>query len=66
MHKALRLGYYSQSDFIVQENGEIVYLETNILPGMTPTSLLAQEAKVSGIAYNERCDQIVHNPKSRR
>ena len=62
MHKALRLGYYSRSDFIVQENGEIVYLETNTLPGMTPTSLLPQEAKVSGIAYNELCDQIVHNP----
>jgi D-alanine-D-alanine ligase len=62
MHKVLRLGYYSRSDFIVQENGEIVYLETNTLPGMTPTSLLPQEAKVCGITYNELCDQIVHNP----
>lgn len=61
MHKALRLGYYSRSDFIIRDNEEIVYLETNTLPGMTPTSLLPQEARVSGITYNELCNQIVHN-----
>lgn len=61
MHKALRLGYYSRSDFIIRDNGGIVYLETNTLPGMTPTSLLPQEAKVCGITYNELCNQIVHN-----
>ena len=62
IHKALRLGYYSRSDFIVREDGLVFYLETNTLPGMTPTSLLPQEAHVSGISYNELCEQIVCHP----
>ena len=62
IHKALRLGYYSRSDFIVREDGLVFYLETNTLPGMTPTSLLPQEAEVSGISYNELCEKIVKHP----
>lgn len=59
VHKALRLGYYSRIDFILDSKNEIYCLEANTLPGMTPTSLLPQEAKASGISYNQLCEQIV-------
>ncbi len=47
IHQALGLGYYSRSDFIIDENEEIFYLETNSLPGMTQTSLVPQQLKYS-------------------
>lgn len=45
VHKTLRLGYYSRVDIILSEINELFCLEANTLPGMTPTSLLPQEAK---------------------
>lgn len=59
IHKLLRLGSYSRIDFIVDENNEIYCLEANTLPGMTPTSLLPQEAKAAGISYEDLCERIV-------
>ena len=59
VHKALQLGSYSRIDFIVDDNNNVFCLEANTLPGMTPTSLLPQEAAVIGISYNELCDKIV-------
>lgn len=59
VHRILRLGFYSRVDFILREDGEIFCLEANTLPGMTPTSLLPQEARAAGIGYRELCDQIV-------
>lgn len=62
VHKALRLGFYSRVDFILDKNGYAYCLEANTLPGMTPTSLLPQEASAEGISYNELCDMIAENP----
>lgn len=59
VHRELRLGTYSRIDFILSEAGEFICLEANTLPGMTPTSLLPQEALVVGISYPELCDRIV-------
>lgn len=61
IHNALHLKYYSRIDFIVDNNDEIFFLEANSLPGMTPTSLLPQEAKAVGIDYNELCHKIAMN-----
>lgn len=58
VHQALRLGFYSRIDFIVDAAGKAWCLEANTLPGMTPTSLLPQEAAAAGIGYNELCDKI--------
>ena len=58
VHKALRLGYYSRIDFILDKNNNAYCLEANTLPGMTPTSLLPQEAKEAGIEYEDLCEQI--------
>ena len=46
-------------DFILTEDGKAYCLEANTLPGMTPTSLLPQEAKVEGISYAELCERII-------
>lgn len=60
-HKALGLGYYSRIDFILDDNNDIYFLEANTLPGMTPTSLLPQEAKAFSISYEDLCEKIVLN-----
>ena len=58
-HRALRLKVYSRSDFILDESGELWWLEVNTLPGMTPTSLVPQEAAACGIGYGELCERII-------
>lgn len=59
VHNALGLGTYSRSDFILDEKtGDFCFLEVNTLPGMTPTSLLPQEAAAAGISYDELCGSI--------
>lgn len=63
VHTALRLGFYSRIDFILDNNNELYCLEANTLPGMTPTSLLPQEAKAAGISYNELCEKIAMSVK---
>jgi len=59
IHKILGLGTYSRIDFIMDGSGEFVCLEANTLPGMTPTSLIPQEALAEGISYEELCNRIV-------
>lgn len=58
-HKVLRLGSYSRIDFILNESGEFYFLEANALPGMTPTSLLPQEAAANGMSYTELCLKLI-------
>jgi len=57
--QALGLGVYARADFIVTEDGTPWFLEINTLPGMTPTSLVPQEAAAVGISYQELCERIV-------
>lgn len=60
VHRCLGLGDYSRVDFLLDENdGEFYCLEANTLPGMTPNSLMPQEAAAVGISYNELCERIV-------
>lgn len=48
VHNALRLRHLSRIDFIVDENQDIWFLEANVTPGMTETSLLPQAVQASG------------------
>ncbi len=57
--KTLGLSGYARMDFLLDENDDIYCLEANSLPGMTPTSLLPQEAQAIGISYNELCEKII-------
>ena len=46
-------GNCARVDFIVQPDGEPVFLELNTLPGMTPLSDLPRAAAVRGIEYDD-------------
>ena len=59
MHNLLGLRTYSRADFILDASGELYFLEINTLPGMTPTSLVPQEAAAAGIEYASLCQMIV-------
>ena len=59
-HEALGVEVYSRVDFIMDKKGDLYCLEANTLPGMTPTSLLPQEAKAKGIAYEDLCELIIN------
>lgn len=63
IHKTLCLGSYSRIDFIMDSENEFYFLEANALPGMTPTSLLPQEAAAEGICYEELCKKIIELSK---
>jgi D-alanine-D-alanine ligase len=56
---ALRLKTYARMDFMLSEDNEIFCLEANTLPGMTPTSLLPQEAKANGMNFEALCEKIM-------
>lgn len=56
---ALRIKTYARMDFILNENNEIFCLEANTLPGMTPTSLLPQEAQAIGMDFESLCEKII-------
>lgn len=43
---------------MMKENGDMYCLEANTLPGMTPTSLIPQEAKVLGMDYPTLCEEL--------
>ena len=58
--RALGLSVYARADFIVTGDGVPWFLEINTLPGMTPTSLLPQEAAAAGIGYGELCERIIN------
>lgn len=57
---ALRLKNYARMDFMMDGDGNLYCLEANTLPGMTPTSLLPQEAAAIGIGYEELCEKILN------
>ena len=60
-YKALRIKTYARMDFMQDEaTGKIYCLEANTLPGMTPTSLIPQEAKAIGKSYNDLCEWIIN------
>ena len=57
--RALRLQSYARMDFMMNDKGDLFCLEANTLPGMTPTSLLPQEALAMGRSFEELCEWII-------
>ncbi len=57
--RLLGLSVYGRIDFLLTDTGEAYCLEANTLPGMTPTSLLPQEAAAVGYTYENLCDTII-------
>lgn len=57
--RELKIEVYGRVDFLLDEDGRMYCLEANTLPGMTPTSLIPQEAKAVGIEYGDLCEQVI-------
>jgi D-alanine-D-alanine ligase len=57
-HRSLQLRGYSRTDMILSGD-ELYLLETNTIPGMTPTSLLPQAAAEAGIPFAALLDRLI-------
>ncbi|WP_435111601.1 D-alanine--D-alanine ligase family protein [Nocardiopsis synnemataformans] len=58
-HRALGCSTYSRSDFMVSEDGTVVWLEVNTLPGLSPTGNLATMANAAGLDYDQLIAHIL-------
>lgn len=58
-HVALGCEGYSRTDVRIDSEGALWVLETNTLPGMTPSSLLPQQAQCIGLSYSQLIDVII-------
>ena len=57
-HRALFCKGYSRTDMILC-GADIFVLETNTIPGMTPTSLFPQAAQAAGISFSQLLDRLI-------
>jgi D-alanine-D-alanine ligase len=63
-HRALGCRGVSRSDFRYDDSaGRLILLEVNTQPGMTPTSLLPEQAAHRGIAFPALCDWMVREAR---
>ena len=58
-HKALKLRHLSRIDMIVDKNGTPWFLEANVTPGMTETSLFPQAVVAQGHTLSESYLELV-------
>lgn len=58
-YEVLQMDSYGRIDFLMNAAGEMYCLEANTLPGMTPTSLLPQEAAAKGMSYGDLCEELI-------
>lgn len=58
-HKALRCRGMSRTDIFLGDDKKLYILETNTIPGMTPTSLLPEAAAQAGISFAAMLDGII-------
>ncbi|WP_295809360.1 D-alanine--D-alanine ligase [uncultured Nitratireductor sp.] len=69
-HKAIGCRGVSRSDFRFDDrksaDGELVWLEVNTQPGMTPTSLVPEIAMAAGIGFGELLSWIVEDASCSR
>ncbi|MFN9703355.1 MAG: hypothetical protein ACK595_00865, partial [Planctomycetota bacterium] len=63
-HEALDCDGMSRTDMIVTKDGPVV-LETNTIPGMTPTSLLPQSAAKCGLPFPKLLDALIDHALAR-
>jgi len=64
-YKALGCNDLSRADFILSEKNEPYFIEINTIPGMTPTSLAPEAAKVEGMNFTEFLDRIIDGALNR-
>jgi D-alanine-D-alanine ligase len=61
VHETLHIGdhAYSRVDFRVDADGRAYCLEANVLPGMTPNSLLPLAVRTSGAKFTDFCERLI-------
>ncbi|MSU75545.1 MAG: D-alanine--D-alanine ligase [Candidatus Magasanikbacteria bacterium] len=60
-HHALGCRGMSRTDIFVADTGKLWVIETNTIPGMTPTSLLPEAASKAGISFPKMLDMIIES-----
>jgi D-alanine-D-alanine ligase len=65
-HEVLGARDVSRSDLIVDASGVVWFLEMNVAPGMTETSLLPQSVVAAGLDFGEVCASLVQRARARR
>ncbi|MDQ0454798.1 D-alanine--D-alanine ligase [Rhizobium paknamense] len=69
-HESIGCRGVSRSDFRYDdrfsEDGELIWLEINTQPGMTPTSLVPEMAAHAGISFSELCSWMVEDASCSR
>jgi len=65
VHTTLGLRDISRTDVIVDSQGDIWFLEANVAPGMTETSLVPQALSAAGMDVGNVFAQLVHHAISR-
>jgi D-alanine-D-alanine ligase len=58
-YTALGLKAYSRIDMFISDDGRILVLEPNSLPGMTPSTVLFHQAAASGITQTGLIDRVI-------
>lgn len=58
-HRALGCSGYSRTDCIVREDGAVLLLEVNTLPGLTRESLLPRSAAVFGLSFADLVERLL-------
>lgn len=56
---------FARVDLMLDRDGELWVLETNVVPGLTETSLLPQAADAAGIGFDELLERILASALSR-
>ena len=64
-HEALGLRDLSRTDAIVTADGDVQFLEVNVSPGMTETSLLPMAVEAAGLELGEVCATLLHRATTR-
>ena len=67
-HRAFGLRHLSRTDLIVDADGRPWFLEVNVAPGMTETSLLPMAVEAAGLrpgdVYRRLVESAVEAPRS--
>jgi D-alanine-D-alanine ligase len=64
-HRTLGCRDLSRADFVVGEDGRVVLLEVNTMPGFTATSLYPEALAVGGVDFPSLCDKLVRRALAR-
>jgi len=57
-HRALGLRDFSRTDLIIDQDGRVTFLETNVAPGLTETSTFPMATEAAGLDFAGVCREI--------